>query len=266
MATNTLISTSCGLAAAVAVLVGTPGPESAQAATTLPALVVRVPILMYHRVGVTDASTPSATRRLTVDPLTFARQMRWLHRNGYSTLTQRELYRALVLRKRLPPKPVLITFDDGYDDLLRTALPVLEQLRMRATAYVITDRCGDWRSPFLAWFELFELQRRGIEIGSHTASHRDLRTLSDPELTHELVASRRALERRLHHPVPWLAYPFGGHNSRVVAAARRAGYLLAVTTVGGKQQFGPRPLELRRLSITNSTGTRGLASMLGGSG
>jgi peptidoglycan/xylan/chitin deacetylase (PgdA/CDA1 family) len=219
---------------------------------------------MYHRIGVTDASTPSTTGRLTVDPRTFVRQMLWLHRNGYRTLTQREVYEGLVLGRKLPPKPVLLTFDDGYDDLLRSAASVLERLRMRATAYVITSRTGDWRSPFLTWFELRRLERSGIEIGSHTVSHRDLRTLSQSELTRELVASRRALERRLRHRVHWLAYPFGGHDRRVVAAARRAGYLLAVTTVGGIQQVGARPLELRRLSITNATGTQSLAAMLGG--
>jgi peptidoglycan/xylan/chitin deacetylase (PgdA/CDA1 family) len=260
MATNTLTATFSGLAAAI-VLGVTAGTSPAEAATTLGPRAVHVPILMYHRIGVTEASTPAATRRLTVDPRTFTQQMLWLHRNGYHTLTQQELYAGLVGGRRLPPKPVLITLDDGYDDVLRHALPVLERLRMRATAYVITDRSGDWRSPFLAWFELRELERAGIEIASHTVSHRDLRTLSDRELTYELVASRRALERRLHHPVPWLAYPFGGYDSRVVAAARRAGYLLAVTTEGGSRQDGRRPLELRRLSITNSTG---LASMLGG--
>lgn len=264
MATNTLISTFCGLAAAIAVLDGTAGASPAEAATPLAPRVTALPILMYHRIGVTDASTPSVTRRLTVDPRTFEQQMVWLHRNGYRTLTQRELYAGLVLGKRLPPKPVVITFDDGYDDLLRTAVPVLERLRMRATAYVITSRTGDWRSPFLAWFELRELERRGVEIGSHTVSHRDLRALSDRELTHELVASRRTLERRLHHPVPWLAYPFGGHDERVIDAARRAGYLVAVTTVGGTRQDGTNPLQLRRLSITNATGAQGLASMLGG--
>ena len=197
---------------------------------------------MYHRIGVTAASTPATTRRLTVDPRTFERQMLWLHRNGFRTITQQELYEGLALGKKLPSKPVLITFD----------------------AYVITDRCGDWRSPFLTWFELLELERRGIEIGSHTVSHRDLRALSDRELRHELVASRRTLEHRLRHPVRWLAYPFGGHDGRVVAAARRAGYALAVTTVGGTGQDRAQPLRLRRLSITSTTGAQGLASMLGG--
>jgi len=264
MATKTLTSTLCGLAAALAVVVGPEGIESAEAATALSPRVASVPILMYHRIGVANASAPAATRGLTVHPRTFAGQMVWLHRHGFRTLTQRELYEALVLGKRLPAKPVLITFDDGYDDLLRFALPVLERLRMRATAYVITDRCGDWRSPFLAWFELLQVERRGIEVASHTVSHRDLRSLSDRELTSELVSSRRVLERRLRHPVRWLAYPFGGHDRRVVGAARRAGYLLAVTTVGSTSQDGARPLELRRLSVTKSTGVSGLASMLGG--
>jgi peptidoglycan/xylan/chitin deacetylase (PgdA/CDA1 family) len=262
MAANTYIATLCAAAAVgvvAAFAVATPATATPQAGPRT----VRVPILMYHRIGATYGSTPAVTQRLTVDPRTFAQQMRWLHRNDYRTLTQRELYDALVRGKPLPPKPVLITFDDGYDDVLRVAAPVLERLRMRATAYVITARSGDWHSPFLSWFELRELERRGVEVASHTVSHRDLRTLDDRELAHELVASRQALERRLGRPVRWLAYPFGGHDARVVAAARRAGYLLAVTTIGGVAQDGTRPLELRRLSITSNIGAKGLASMLG---
>ena len=256
MVTNSHIATLCA-AAAVGVFAATAAGSPATATPQAGSRTARVPILMYHRIGTVGAG-------LMVDRRTFSEQMRWLHQNGYRTLTQRELYDALALGKPLPPKPVLITFDDGYDDVLRFALPVLERLRMRATAYVITGRSTDWRSPFLSWFELRELDRRGIEVASHTVSHRDLRTLSDRQLAHELVASRQALEHRLGHPVRWLAYPFGGHDSRVVAAARRAGYLLAVTTVGGIEQDGARPLELRRLSITGTTGARGLASMLGG--
>ena len=262
MATNTHIATLCA-AAAIGVGAAAAAPSPAVATPQADPRTARVPILMYHRIGKAHASSPAATRRLTVDAGTFAQQMRWLHRNGYRTLTQQTLYDALMRGKPLPPKPVLITFDDGYDDVLRFALPVLERFRMRATAYVITGRSNDWRSSFLSWFELRELDRRGIEIASHTVSHRDLRTLDDRELAHELVASRQSLERRLRRPVRSLAYPFGGHDARVVEAARRAGYLLAVTTIGGVEQDGARTLELRRLSITSTTGANGFAAMLG---
>ena len=158
---------------------------------------------------------------------------------------------------------MLLTFDDGYRNVWYQASPILKKLGMRATAYVVTGRISGPDSSFLTWGQLQLLERRGIEIASHTVTHRDLRSLSDLELATELTRSRATLERKLGHRVPWFAYPFGGHDRRVVAAARRAGYTLAVTTVSGTTQRAAAPLELRRLSVTDTTGVRGIAAMLG---
>jgi peptidoglycan/xylan/chitin deacetylase (PgdA/CDA1 family) len=222
-----------------------------------------VPILMYHRIGVPSAGAPSMTRRLTVHPADFARQMRWLKRNGYRTVTQRELFEALFRRRRLGRKPIVITFDDGYSDVLHRASPVLARLGMHATAYVISGRTTNGDRVFLTWRQLHALERRGIEIGSHTVTHADLTSLSDREALRELVQSRRALERRLGHPVQWLAYPFGACDGRTERLVRQAGYVLAVTTQYGVVQPASRPLALRRLRVLDSTGVAGLAAMLG---
>lgn len=221
-----------------------------------------VPILMYHRINVVDASTPSITRRLTVHPDVFRRQMRWLKRHGYRTLTQRMLFDALMCGDRLGRKPILITFDDGYRDAYRKASPVLARFGMRATAYVITGRISGSDPSFLTWRQLRLLEARGVEIGSHTVSHRPLTSLSDEQASAELLKSRRVLERRLGHRIPWLAYPIGAYDARIETLARRAGYRLAVTTEYGALQSARRPLALRRLRILDSTGVRGLASML----
>lgn len=227
----------------------------------LPTRELRVPILMYHRV---NAAPPPSQRPLTVHPGDFACQMRWLKQQGYRTITQRELYDALFLGKRLGPKPILITFDDGYSDVFHKALPVLKRLDMGATAYVISGRTLKSDTVFLTWHLLRALERDGVEIGSHTVDHRDLTSLSDGEALRELVQSRRTLERRLRHPIPWLAYPFGSYDARIERLARRAGYVLAVTTEHGVVHSARRPLALRRLRVLDSTGVAGLATMLGG--
>ena len=222
-----------------------------------------VPILMYHRINVVTSSTPAATRRLTVHPTVFARQMRWLKRNGYHTITQRRLFDALMCGRPLPSRPILITFDDGYRDTLFRASPVLARLGMKATAYVITSRISNGDVSFLGWRHLRQLEGRGVEIGSHTVSHRQLPSLSNSAALAELVRSRRVLERRLGHRVPWLAYPIGAFDSRIERLARRAGYVLAVTTQHGTRQSARHPLALPRLRILDSTGVGGLARMLG---
>jgi peptidoglycan/xylan/chitin deacetylase (PgdA/CDA1 family) len=228
----------------------------------LPRRELVVPILMYHRIRVAPPGTPSMERRLTVDPAVFARQMRWLKGHGYRAVTQRELFDALFHGQRLGPKPILITFDDGYSDVFHNALPVLARLDMHATAYVISGRTLRSDRVFLTWHLLRALERRGIEIGSHSVTHRDLTTLSDPDALRELVRSRRALERQLRHPVQWLAYPYGAYDVRIERLARQAGYVLAVTTEYGTVQSARRPLALRRLRVLDSTGVAGLAEIL----
>jgi peptidoglycan/xylan/chitin deacetylase (PgdA/CDA1 family) len=228
----------------------------------LPSRSVVVPILMYHRINLVTPSTPAASRGLTVHPADFARQMSWLARHGYRTVTQRELFEALMCGLPLGRRAIMITFDDGYRDVFFRASPILMRHGMGATAYVVSGRISGDDPSFLTWPLIRELERRGIEIGSHTVAHRFLPSLSDAEMLDDLTSSRRTLEHRLDHRVPWLAYPFGGYDSRVEALSRRAGYLLAVTTRPGAVHAAGQPLALRRLRILDSTGVAGLASML----
>jgi peptidoglycan/xylan/chitin deacetylase (PgdA/CDA1 family) len=217
---------------------------------------------MYHRVNVARPSAPAMTRRLTVHPAVFARQMAWLRNHGYRAITQQELFEALMCGRPLGPRPIMITFDDGYRDTLYKASPILARLDMPATAYVIAGRTSNGDPSFLTWGMLQTLERRGVEIGSHTMSHRDLTSLSDRRAFQELLWARQQFERRLGHAVPWLAYPFGAYDARIERLARRAGYVLATTTDWGSRHSARRPLALRRLRVLDSTGVRGLAAML----
>jgi peptidoglycan/xylan/chitin deacetylase (PgdA/CDA1 family) len=230
---------------------------------TLPARTLSVPILMYHRIDALRATLPAITRSLTVDPRDFARQMRWLGAHGYHTVTQAQLFEALERRAKLPAKPVMITFDDGYRDVLVNAAPVLRRLGMEATAYVITSRISNGDVSFLTWAQLKRLERDGVAIGSHTVHHAELPGLSDPAALQELIQSRRALEAHLRHPVQWFAYPAGRFDARSEALVRQAGYVLAVTTRPGAAQDARKPFALHRYEVQDTTGVSGLASLLG---
>jgi peptidoglycan/xylan/chitin deacetylase (PgdA/CDA1 family) len=220
---------------------------------------VRLPILMYHRIDTIKSTLPEVTQRLTVDPSTFRRQMEALKRGGFHAVTQRQAYDAIEEGRPLPPRPVLISFDDGYRDVLGKAAPILHRLHMPATAYVISGRVSGPDPSFLTWGGLARLRRAGFDIGSHTVTHRDLTAMTASELRSELVDSRRTLERRLHMRVQWFAYPFGRYDAQVVAAAEAAGYVLAVTTDGGDLQDGSHPLELRRYEVQEGTDVSALA-------
>jgi peptidoglycan/xylan/chitin deacetylase (PgdA/CDA1 family) len=229
----------------------------------LPNRVVQVPILMYHRIDALTSRLPPITRRLTVDPRDFGAQLGWLAGHGFHTISPQQLYDALMKGTPLPPRPVLLTFDDGYRDVLAKAVPRLRRYHMTAIEFVITGRISGPDPSFLTWGQLHRLEQSGVAIGSHTVTHRELTRLSAAEALSELRSARSDLERHLGHPVQWFAYPAGRENPAVVALTREAGYVLAMTTLPGVDQRAAAPLELRRLEILDSTGVRGLASLLG---
>jgi peptidoglycan/xylan/chitin deacetylase (PgdA/CDA1 family) len=218
-----------------------------------------MPILEYHRIGPEPAGN-ALTDALTVGIGDFTVQMDWLRAAGYHAVTPAELYDALAFGGHLPARPIMLTFDDGYRDVLWNAAPPLRRLHLHATAFVITRRISGADSSFLTWAELRRLEALGFTIGSHTVDHPDLTTLAPRDLACELDGSRALLERRLGHWVPWLSYPHGAFDSAVVAAARRAGYVLAFTELPGSLQTNR--LELHRYEILDSMGVSGLKALL----
>jgi len=227
---------------------------------------LHVPILMYHLVGPNGPTDPPITRALTVSARVFAAQMEWLKHVGFHAVSMRQLYDALERGGRLPSRPVAITFDDGYRDVLWYAAPLLHRLRMPATAFVITGRIGGPDPSFLTWPELGRLEALGVAIGSHTVHHLELTLLSVAQARYELDASRHALQAHLHRPVRWFAYPAGRFDVQAEELVRRAGYLLALTTEPGALQIGADPYALHRDEILNTTGLAGLKALLGSTG
>ncbi len=216
-----------------------------------PAVEVRVPVLMYHHVGALPADADSLRSGLTISEDTFRAQMDHLSRTGHNPVSQTQLYRALYKGEPLPPRPVLLTFDDGYADSYESVLPVLEEHSFPATFYVITGEVGV--SGYMNWQQVIELDWKGMDIGSHTVSHRDLTVVSPEEAERQLGESAAVLAEKLGHPVYWLCYPSGSFNPGVENAVWKGGYLLAVTTSPGEVHSSERPLELKRYRIGPGT-------------
>ena len=170
-------------------------------------------------------------------PSQFRRQMRHLIDAGYSAITTDILARALSGKLKLPAKPVLITFDDGYADFLEHAVPVLVDLKMPATLFVVSGlvgktnawdrRFGEPERALLDWPQLREVALAGVEIGSHSCTHPDLRSVTDQQLAEECTTSKRQLEDGLEQPCRFFAYPHGLYDARVKEAVATAGYDVA---------------------------------------
>jgi peptidoglycan/xylan/chitin deacetylase (PgdA/CDA1 family) len=178
-----------------------------------------VPILNYHSVGnvAGEFSVPSGA---------FAQELDWLVANGFHTVSLHDLAESRAHRGKLPPRSVVLTFDDGREDALRVVLPALRERHLRGTFFVVTGSVG--QPGYLTWDGVRALAAAGMEIGSHTVTHARLADVSPEQVESELRESRRQLEARLGVPIEALAYPYNSLRSATVRAAEAAGYRIAV--------------------------------------
>ncbi len=189
------------------------------------------PILMYHAI----ARVSDDPNDVCVSPEKFEAQMLHLKRRGLRGVSMNEFVRAV--RRGNTGRLVGLTFDDGYENFLHAALPVLEKLRFTATVFVLGGMLGEmnyWdkgpRMRLLDAGSVREAAARGVEIGTHGMSHVRLPGLDAESLREEVEAGRRILGEVLGRPVEGFCYPYGNLDGPAIRAARRAGYLYAVGT------------------------------------
>lgn len=214
-----------------------------------------LPILMYHLVSPRPFPT---FRKYTVTPQAFSAQVRWLALTGYATITLDDL---LAARKggSLPPRPVIITFDDGFRECVEHAVPILQAYGFCATFYLVAGLMGktsEWLSaergielPLVDWSTARQLEAHGFVCGTHSMSHPRLTDLGVETCRTELLQSRQRLEDQLGHSIPHLAYPFGLYNDTVRAIAAECGYESACSTRIGLSEADDDLLALHRVPV-----------------
>lgn len=203
------------------------------------------PILEYHQV--TDEPLDPDFEMYNVPPAEFAAQLDYLKAEGYTTITLQDFMRVVHGKGELPSKPIVLTFDDGYADNYKEMLPILEAHNMTAVVYVITNELG--KKNYLKLDELKDMQRRGIEIGSHTADHLPLTTLDKTFQRRQIRESKIFLEWSGLATIYSLSYPNGEFNSELEEILREEEYLTAVTGEAGLNTLATNPYELYRVNI-----------------
>lgn len=213
------------------------------------------PILAYH------AFTDDADRasRFVVTEGAFARQMQHLHENGLNVIS---LQQFVTMRRddlQPPDNTVVLTFDDGYEDFIRFAWPVLKEFGFGGTVFLVTDLLGKtntWDSDgelhgrrLLSRQQVAELSVAGIEFGAHTKTHPNLIGIAEDSLLEELKGPIDELGDVLGDPPVSFAYPYGEYESRIADAVARCGYLSACTVRNGLNAAHANPFELRRIEI-----------------
>ena len=195
---------------------------------------------------VTENPRPDA-EPYVVPPEEFAAQLDYLREEGYTTITPQDYARARKGKQELPEKPVILSFDDGYEDNHRVVLPMLEERGMRAVFYMVTNDIG--QPGYMTWEDLFDLERRGMEIGSHTANHLPLTTLTPAQQRDELRLSKLMLEWKGMKTIYSFSYPNGAYDAGVVAMLQEEAYLTAVTGEAGLNTTETNPYLLHRVNI-----------------
>lgn len=160
----------------------------------------------------------------------FTTQLDTLTNRGCHFISIQQLYDYLSIGKKLPSRPVAITFADGYEGFFTYAIPILSKRHIPVAQFVHTGFVGSAVGrPKMTWTQLIQLDKLGwVTIGSQTVTHPlDITLVHGTALRKELVDSRETLEDHFHHQVRWLAYPNGKFDSTVEQAAKNAGYLMA---------------------------------------
>jgi peptidoglycan/xylan/chitin deacetylase (PgdA/CDA1 family) len=217
-------------------------------------------VLMYHKINEVEGNPT------TVPTGVFDEQMALLRELGYRPVDLDAVLAHYLERKPLPPGAVLITFDDGYRDNLRNAVPVLRKYGYPAVLFVPLGYVSEslplpHEEPLAGrgvlnrtvdWDEVFELERNGVRVESHGIGHRPLADLEVDEAAREIVLSKLRLEERLGRPVRAFAYVKGSeaHYRPVhLSLLRQAGYDVAFTSISGANGPHTDPLQLHRYNV-----------------
>jgi peptidoglycan/xylan/chitin deacetylase (PgdA/CDA1 family) len=234
------------------------GPRNIAGALLLAAACSRapdVPIVTYHSIS-------AATDAFTVSEEAFVQELEALRSRGFHTVTFHEWLVHADRRAELPANPIILTFDDGYEDAYTTALPALRARGMRGAFFIVTSLVGEdeshrtvrdeggIRRRYLIWPEVRALAAAGMEIGSHGVSHRRLPDLTGAEVRDELTRSRERLQLALGKPVEIFAYPYNSVRRWIEPLLPDAGYRAAVagSVHGGADRFA-----LRRIGVYRGT-------------
>ncbi|MFP3990281.1 polysaccharide deacetylase family protein [Streptomyces sp. E11-3] len=222
---------------------------------------------MYHAVARTPAL---ATRDLSVSPDAFSEQMAVLAERGFTPLTTRGLAAAWRGHGQLPSRPVLITFDDGYQGVHGHALEALVQHGFPATLFVSTGwlrgsyDTGGAPDTMLDWPQVRALADAGVEIGGHSHTHPQLDQLDDEALWFELLRCREIIADELGERPVSFAYPYGYSSRRVRRTVHDAGFRQALAVGNGLARRCQGPYALRRLTVRRTTSAETFARIVEG--
>jgi len=237
-------------------------PTGATARTYYPAVnggtkTIRVPSLMYHYVDWLPRAADRFRIDLTVSPTDFEEQLKWLRAQGYTTVTTSQLWWTLDQAAALPPKPIQLTFDDGYSSHYAYVLPLLQRYGFAGTFFVTANLVG--RGGYMTVDQVRALADAGMDVQSHATDHFSMSALAPTAQEYQMCTARRILSAWTGTDVRHFAYPSGDFNGASFDALAKCGYLSAYKKAGGAVQSSGAMFTLQRSRVR---GQQGLAALL----
>jgi peptidoglycan/xylan/chitin deacetylase (PgdA/CDA1 family) len=230
--------------------VSNPGSSEQSSLAEPAARTAKVAILVYHHINQFAPLGSRNLRRLTVTTEILDQQMKYLQDNDYHVVTFSDLADYLSHGGELPSRPIIISFDDGWQNQFVHALPVLEKYHYRATFFIVTDKVG--QRGFFSWPQLRSMLSEGMRIGSHSLSHPNLLKVRDAnQLRDQIYRSKEILESQLNTKIDEFAYPYGAYDSTIAELVREAGYKAARACCHGPAKLQTDVYKLRALMVPN---------------
>ena len=216
---------------------------------------INVPILLYHHVGISPVNS-----QYYVSPDKFEEQMKLLRDWEYTTITTEMLVKALTEGSALPPRPILITFDDGNLDNYTTAFPIMQKYGFTGVLYIVDNYIG--ADKYMSVYQIKEMASAGWEVGSHSGNHVDLTAIEMQRQRHEIVDSRMFLKKELGLPILTFAHPYGVSNHSVLNYAELSGYIAGMGLGITNNQYKDNIFALQRRGVKGMYDLKQFASLL----
>lgn len=225
--------------------------KAEQAAGSIDNSSLEIPVLMYHYIRLLSDKSDEMGANLSVTPEAFNHQLSYLENNGYETIDFDRALRLFANEEKIEKKPVILTFDDGYNDAYLSAMPLLKAHGQIGVFYIISAFI--MRDGFLSFDDVSGLIENKMVIGCHTLDHQDLTRLPLDKVRSELVDCKESLKNVYSVPVSDFSYPSGKYDNAVKNAVQEAGFKTATTTKSGIWKQSDDPYLIPRIRMTETT-------------
>ncbi|NJD22503.1 MAG: polysaccharide deacetylase family protein [Melioribacter sp.] len=222
-----------------------------------------IKVLMYHKI--IDEGKSTSSQWISVGREEFRKHLMLLDKWGFTPITFRDYLLFMKGQIPLPKKPVILTFDDGYEEVYKIAFPMLKDLGWNAVVFVIGDpkiKIDLWNNKLLTGNpsllnsdQIIEMHEAGLEIGSHSMSHLYLPNEPYTNAWYEISWSKDELELLIGSSIQSFSYPYGAVNNHLKQMVKIAGYKIGCGVYTGPPKFGQDILDIRRITIPGGTST-----------